>query len=47
MLRVAATVGPAARPLLMASAIAWTLGFVAFAARYVPILLLRTPDARP
>jgi uncharacterized protein involved in response to NO len=36
--RVAATVGPGARILLMASAVAWSLGFVCFAWRYVPIL---------
>jgi len=36
--RVAATIGPGARPLLAASAVAWFLGFVCFAWRYVPIL---------
>lgn len=36
--RVAATAGPAARILLMVSATAWTLGFLCFAWRYVPIL---------
>jgi uncharacterized protein involved in response to NO len=36
--RVAATVGPGARPLLAVSAVAWLLGFVCFAWRYVPIL---------
>ena len=36
--RVAATIGPGARVLLMASAVAWCLGFVCFAWRYVPIL---------
>lgn len=36
--RVAATLGPGARALLLASAVAWTLGFVCFAIRYVPIL---------
>jgi uncharacterized protein involved in response to NO len=38
VLRVAATFGPAARVLLMASSTAWTLGFLCFAWRYVPIL---------
>ena len=42
--RVAATAGPGARPLLMTSAAAWTLGFLAFAARYVPILLGGAPS---
>ncbi len=36
--RVAATIGPAARVLLLASAAAWSLGFICFAWRYVPIL---------
>ncbi|MFA9411939.1 MAG: NnrS family protein [Deltaproteobacteria bacterium] len=36
--RVAATVGPEARALLALSAVAWFLGFVCFAWRYVPIL---------
>jgi uncharacterized protein involved in response to NO len=36
--RVAATIGPGARPLLAASAMAWFLGFVCFAWQYVPIL---------
>ncbi len=36
--RVAATAGSSARMLLMISATAWTLGFVCFAWRYVPIL---------
>ncbi len=36
--RVAATLGPGARPLLAASAAAWFLGFVCFAWRYIPIL---------
>jgi len=37
--RVAATIGPGARTLLAASALAWFLGFVCFAWRYVPILM--------
>jgi uncharacterized protein involved in response to NO len=37
--RVAAAAGPDARILLMISATAWTLGFVCFAWRYVPILV--------
>ena len=36
--RVVATLGPGARPLLVASAAAWFLGFVCFAWRYIPIL---------
>jgi uncharacterized protein involved in response to NO len=36
--RVAATFGPGARALLMVSALAWFLGFVCFAWRYIPIL---------
>ncbi|MFW2389417.1 MAG: NnrS family protein [Polyangiales bacterium] len=36
--RVAATVGPAARVLLVASALSWTMGFLCFAWRYAPIL---------
>jgi len=36
--RVAATVGPGARTLLIVSATAWTTGFLCFAWRYVPIL---------
>ena len=36
--RVAATFGPAARALLAVSAVAWCLGFVCFAWRFVPIL---------
>lgn len=36
--RVAATIGPAARALLAASAAAWSLGFLCFAWRYLPIL---------
>jgi uncharacterized protein involved in response to NO len=36
--RVAATIGPGARALLAVSAVAWFLGFVCFAWRYVPIL---------
>ena len=36
--RVAATFGPAARELLLVSAVAWFLGFACFAWRYVPIL---------
>jgi uncharacterized protein involved in response to NO len=38
VLRVAATAGPGARILLMLAASAWTLGFLCFAWRYVPIL---------
>lgn len=37
--RVAATVGPGARVMLIVSAIAWTLGFLCFGLRYAPILL--------
>jgi uncharacterized protein involved in response to NO len=36
--RVGATIGPAARVLLLVSAAAWSLGFICFAWRYVPIL---------
>jgi uncharacterized protein involved in response to NO len=36
--RVAATVGPGARALLALSSVAWFLGFVCFAWRYIPIL---------
>jgi uncharacterized protein involved in response to NO len=36
--RVAATIGPGARVLLAVSAVAWCVGFVCFAWRYVPIL---------
>ncbi len=36
--RVAATAGPGARFFLIASAVAWTTGFLCFAWRYVPIL---------
>ena len=38
VLRVVAAFGPGARILLMTSATAWTVGFVCFAWRYVPIL---------
>lgn len=44
--RVAATVGPEARALLALSAVAWFLGFVCFAWRYVPILT-QGPLQRP
>jgi uncharacterized protein involved in response to NO len=46
VLRVAAAFGPGARILLMASATAWTLGFVCFAWRYAPILT-RPKELRP
>lgn len=36
--RVAATIGPGARFLLIGSALAWCLGFICFAWRYIPIL---------
>jgi len=36
--RVAATIGPGARVLLAASAVAWCAGFICFAWRYIPIL---------
>ena len=48
--RVAATVGPEARALLALSAVAWFLGFVCFAWRYVPILTqgpLQRPGSLP
>ena len=48
--RVAATVGPGARPLLVCSALAWFLGFACFAWRYVPILTqprLQRPGSLP
>jgi uncharacterized protein involved in response to NO len=48
--RVAATIGPGARLLLAASALAWFLGFVCFAWRYVPILTqgrLQRPGSLP
>jgi uncharacterized protein involved in response to NO len=48
--RVAATVGPGARSLLAASAVAWCAGFVCFAWRYVPILTqgrVQTPGSLP
>ena len=48
--RVAATVGPEARALLASSAVAWFLGFVCFAWRYVPILTqgpLQRPGSLP
>ena len=48
--RVAATIGPGARALLAASAMAWFLGFVCFAWRYVPILTqpkATTPGSLP
>ena len=41
--RVAATAGPGARLLLITSATAWTLGFMCFAWRYVPILTQPKP----
>lgn len=45
--RVASTIGPAARPLLMVSGAAWLLGFACFAWRYVPILTTpRLQEAR-
>ncbi len=40
MCRVAATIGPGARALLVISATSWSLGFACFAWRYVPILTL-------
>jgi len=48
--RVAATLGPEARALLALSAVAWFLGFVCFAWRYVPILTqgpLQRPGSLP
>ena len=48
--RVAATVGPGARPLLVCSALAWFLGFACFTWRYVPILTqprLQRPGSLP
>ena len=48
--RVAATIGPGARALLAVSALAWFLGFVCFAWRYVPILTqpkAKTPGSLP
>jgi uncharacterized protein involved in response to NO len=45
--RVAATVGPGARILLMVSATAWTAGFLCFVWRYAPILTLaKRPSSR-
>jgi len=48
--RVAATIGPGARALLVLSAGAWFFGFVCFAWRYVPILTqgrLQRPGSLP
>jgi uncharacterized protein involved in response to NO len=48
--RVAATVGPGARVLLIVSAVAWTSGFLCFGLRYAPILLrprLQRPGSLP
>ena len=48
--RVAAAIGPGARALLGVSALAWFLGFVCFAWRYVPILTQpkpKTPGSLP
>ena len=48
--RVAATIGLGARALLAISAVAWCLGFVCFAWRYVPILTqprVQTPGSLP
>ena len=42
--RVAATVGPGARALLALSSVAWFLGFVCFAWRYIPILTQGRPQ---
>jgi uncharacterized protein involved in response to NO len=44
--RVAATIGPGGRPLLAASAMAWFMGFVCFAWRYIPILT-QAKEGRP
>lgn len=45
--RVAATIGPGARALLAVSALAWCLGFVCFAWRYLPILTQPAPRSLP
>jgi uncharacterized protein involved in response to NO len=41
--RVAATIGPGARALLVISSTAWCVGFLCFAWRYLPILTLPPP----